>query len=129
MYGALTTIKGRVAKPLLKALPTKVAERVIQLATAYEIKSVSLSTLPEGYKIYFGEGDRIEMIRGEWLKGVEMAHSDNIGASGLNYEIGTEVVPPIGTWVIKVYYYNKYHMQIGNVVPLQIDHHAERIEE
>lgn len=49
-----------------------------------------------------------------------MVHSNTVGASGLNHDIGGKFTPPVGTWVIRVYYYTKYWMDICNVVPRQL---------
>lgn len=119
-WGALTSTKRRVAKPLLKELPTLVAEKVKTLAEDYYIKSATISTVAEGWELYVGEGDRIHIIYGEESTGVEMAASHNIGAAGLCYDIGARTKFPVGTWIIQIHYYNRFWMNIINVVPKRI---------
>ena len=115
MYGALTSIKKRIAKPLLKELPSEVARQVRKLAEEYNIKSAEVCTVSPEYKFYAGEGDRFVTILGERSKSVEMAASHTGGAYG-NSKIGAQWTAPIGSWTIKIHYYTKYWMDIINVV-------------
>lgn len=121
MYGAATTSKKmRISKKLLSKLPPKVAREVKKQAEQFSIKSVTLHTLTEGYKVIAGEGERYTMIRGKKSWSIEMVASHTMGAANLCHDIGGEVVPPVGTWVIRIFYYNKFWMDVGNIVPRQI---------
>lgn len=102
----------RIAKPLLKNLPQKVAERVEALAVEYRIKSATVLVYQHGWKLYAGEGDRFEFIMGEETASVEMVHSNTVGAAGLAHDIGTIKTPPVGAWIIRIHYYTKYWMDI-----------------
>lgn len=120
MYGALTETKSRISKKLLTSLPENVAEMVKHLADDYNIKSAKICTMAEGYKVYASEGDRVEVIYGERSQGVEFVSANTLGASGLCHDLNGSFVPPVGAWIVRVWYYDKYYMDIGNIVPQQI---------
>jgi hypothetical protein len=110
----------RISKKLLKELPTMVAEKVKRLADGYGIKSTTIESKPEGYKVYPREGDRVEMVYGENSQGIEFFTENSVGASGVSYNLSGHTEPPAGTWVIRVSYYTKYWMDIVNVGQRQL---------
>ena len=117
----IVKVKKRIAKPLLSQLPQNVAEKVRELAEDYHIRSATLLTYPEGYKIYAGEGDRFVVFLGEEMQSVEMVHSSTVGAAGLCYDIGSTATPPAGVWIIRIHYYTKYWMDIVNIVHKELE--------
>jgi hypothetical protein len=111
----------RISKTLLKELPKTVSNEVSRLKEDYQnLKSAWIGTVSEGHTFHCGEGERYVVIINDRVEDVEMVHSNTVGASGLNYDIGGKFTPPVGTWIIRVYYYTKYWMDICNVVPRAI---------
>lgn len=98
------------------ALPAEVKTAVIDMAGPY-VKSFNLIAVQEGWKCFAGEGDRIAIVYGEQAARVEMAAEHNVGASGLSYDIGAAVIPPVGAFIIRVSYYGGYIMNVYNVQP------------
>lgn len=107
--------KRRIAGPLLRELPPIVSEQVRMIARDYQIKSTEIKTVLEGWVLHAGEGDRITAILGDRVQLVEIAGEASLGAANICHDIGGKVVPPIGTWIIRVHYYHKYWMTITNV--------------
>lgn len=116
MIEPIVKVKKRIANPLLSQLPPLVAKKVKELAEDYSIKSATLLTYPERWKMHAGEGERFVVFLGEEMQSVEMVHSNTVGAAGLCYDIGSTAVPPAGAWIIRIHYYTRYWMDIVNIV-------------
>jgi hypothetical protein len=120
MNETLSSAKIRLSKKFYAALPANVAERIAAIAADYRIASARFNAQAEGYKVYAGEGDRIEVIVGEKRAAVEMVSENTLGASGLCHSIGDRIAPPVGSFVITVSYYGGYWMTIDNIQPRAI---------
>lgn len=116
----LSSAKVRLSKKFYAELPANVASRIESIAADYRIASATFNAVAEGYKVYAGEGDRIEIIVGEKSAAVEMVSENTLGASGLCHSIGAQTTPPVGAFVVTVSYYTKYWMTIDNVQPRAI---------
>jgi len=126
MYPYLTRKKNvRFSKKVKSELPPLVVEKIAMIKDRYPgIKTFSLYTVEDGYQIYFGEGDSFWVIQNDRCQHVEMVHSNILGASGVHYDIGAKVSAPAGTWILKVWYYNRYYLNVTNVVQKQITERA-----
>lgn len=116
----LTSSKIRISKKSLAAFPENVASRIAEIAADYRIASARFTAVAEGWKVYAGEGDRIEVIYGEKSAAVEMVSEANLGASSLCHAIGAETTPAVGSFIIVVSYYSGYMMSTYNVQPRAI---------
>ena len=109
-------MKVRLSKRLQGELPGNVWDVVQREAQERRIVTISLTTRPEGTKFYAQEGGSTTVVYGERTsKSVEMVAEHNLGAAGLAHDIGSEIAPPVGAWVIQTYYYNRYCMEVTNI--------------
>lgn len=122
MNNPLTSTKVRLSKKFYAALPEFVATRIAAIAEDYRIagNQVRFNAQAEGYRVYAGEGDRIEIIVGEKSAAAEMVSENTLGAAGLCHGIGNETTPPVGSFVVTVSYYGGYFMTIDNIQPVAI---------
>lgn len=106
----------RISKQLNKHYPVSVVEQIKMIADRYHIKSFKYECVTGDKKFYVGEGDTYIGIKEDGTSAsFEVVASHNIGASGLSHKIGEQFSMPAGSYLINVYYYDKYYMQVFNV--------------
>lgn len=104
----------RLSRAALALFPSEVAAEIKRIATAHHIATVSVYTkMPASY--YVAEGEQVTAIRGGQSTSVEMVSQDTVGARGVSYQIGAEIQPRPGDWLICTQYFmGKYYMTIRN---------------
>lgn len=104
----------RISKEALGLFPSEVASEIRRIASDYRIATVSVYTkMPASY--YVAEGEQVTAIRGGQSTSVEMVSQDTVGARGVSYQIGAEIQPRPGDWLICTQYFmGKYYMTIRN---------------
>jgi hypothetical protein len=100
-----------------KMFPDPVADKIRRVAQDYGIKSFDHESTVPSKKFYVGEGDRYTGIFADGQSaGFEVVSEHNLGASGLSHAIGEQFQMPGGTYLVRVYYYTKYFMNVYTVV-------------
>lgn len=107
----------RISKQLSKRYPSSVVQAIKDNAERYYIKSFKAETVDTDKKFYVGEGDSFTGIHPNGTQAsFEVIAAHNIGASGLSHKIGEQFSMPAGTYLINVYYYDKYYMTVYKVI-------------
>lgn len=112
----LTSAKHRISKKLLAELPAEVAEAVKRIQDGHpNIKSATVTTVNSDHEWYMGENEEYTKIYGEDSASVETAAEHRMGAANQYNRIGTRFTAPVGGWVLRVNYYDKYYLTIYHV--------------
>jgi hypothetical protein len=109
-------MKIRISNKLYNSLPIHVANRVRQVAEDHHIKSFEFfnhEQINSDKKFYVGEGERFYGIHSDGREAhFEAVAGHNVGAAGVTHKIGAEFTMPAGSYLIQVYYYDKFYMTV-----------------
>lgn len=107
-------MKHRISKKTLSQMPAPIAAKVKELGERFNLKSFSYYQ-SSALKVYHAEGSKYFYFYDGKELSVEMVSENTVGASGVRYEIGAEVLLPVGAVVIEVWYLGGFGMSISSV--------------
>ena len=114
----------RISKASLAQFPVHVQDCIRGLQKRFHCASFSQSAKPEGKGFYLGEGDYYWVFYpgNETPVAIRMGAEHTLGASGLNWAIGGQIVPPGGSIVLSVSYLGKYSLSVETYerVPVEV---------
>lgn len=117
-------MKIRISKSLYHNWPKSVVNRIMGIATDYNIKSFNFEQVEPSKLFYVGEGDRfwgLDMNGKE--AGFEAVANHNVGAANVTHKIGAEFSMPAGSYLIQVYYYDKFYMSVYIIAARNLESH------
>ena len=108
----------RISKQLGKRYPQPVVKQIESIASRYHIKSFKAETVNTDKQFYVSEGESYTGVKVDGTSAsFEVVAAHNIGASGLSHKIGEHFTMPAGTYLINVYYYDKYYITVYSIQP------------
>jgi hypothetical protein len=111
--------KVRISKKLLAQYPIEVQQYIVNRWSEY-VKSATIVHHTAPYTLYNGEGYHFFVYHNGKAMSMETVSSNTIGASGLNNDICGSTIIPAGTIIVRVAFYQGYHMTIIHVDPVAI---------
>lgn len=115
-------MKIRISKKVNGLYPKTVADIIRQQASQYQIKSFNAETVDTSKQFYVGEGERFTGIKENGTTAsFEVVAEHNIGASNVTHRIGERFTMPAGSYLINIYYYDKFYMTVYKIQTLLPD--------
>lgn len=106
----------RISKQLNKRYPAQVVKAIETVASRYHIKSFKAETVNSDKVFYVAEGESYTGIKADGTSAsFEVVAGHNLGASGLSHKISERFSMPAGSYLINVYYYDKYYMTVYSI--------------
>ena len=125
----MSSTKTRISKRALSAFPEPVSAAIQAYADDLNLKSLTFIVVDPAHSWWVGEGERYTLIYGEEQQAAEVVAEHNIGAAGVIHAIGTTFTAPVGAWVLQVYYYGKFFLNVYNVQTDQLTESESTAEE
>lgn len=106
----------RISKKLDDMFPKNVSHQIRMIAEDHNIKSFELQEVAETKAFYVAEGDSYVGIGPDGKQAsFEVVNQNNIGAAGLSHKIGEQFKMPAGSYLLNVWYYDKYYMTVYKI--------------
>lgn len=108
--------KMRISKQLKDKFPPSVVHQIQAIGDDHNIKSFNLEEVAETKAFYVAEGDSYVGIGPDGkTAGFEVVNQNNIGAAGLSHKIGEQFKMPAGSYLLNVWYYDKYYLTMYRI--------------
>jgi hypothetical protein len=109
-------MKLRISKQLKDKFPPSVVHQIQIIADDHNIKSFNLEEVSESKSFFVAEGDSYTGIGPDGkTASFEVVSEHNIGAAGLSHKIGEQFKMPAGSYLLNVWYYDKYYLTVYRI--------------
>lgn len=113
--------KTRISNKLSEMFPKKVVTQIKRIEEDYRIKSFNLEDVNENKAFFVAEGDKYIGIGPNGQEAAfEVVSQNNIGATGLSHKIGEQFKMPPGSYLLNIWYYDRYYLTIYRIGQKQL---------
>ncbi len=112
----------RISKKLEDMFPKYVSRKIRAIAEDYHIKSFELQDVLETKAFFVSEGDSYIGISPDSRQAsFEVVNQNNIGAAGLSHKISEQFKMPAGSYLLNVWYYDRYYLTVYHIGQRQLN--------